>query len=87
MRWSEIPRDAKAYMIYHTLISPSLRMRMQENSLIHSPPFAEETQKPAQINTLRWIELPHKLLDELFREVFAIKASFKRSFTPVYRPE
>ncbi len=24
MRWSEIPRDAKAYMLYHTLIAPSL---------------------------------------------------------------
>jgi len=24
MRWSEIPRDAKAYMLYHTLISPGL---------------------------------------------------------------
>ncbi|AHF80653.1 MFS transporter [Thermococcus paralvinellae] len=24
MRWSEIPRDAKAYMIYHTIIAPQL---------------------------------------------------------------
>ena len=24
MRWSEIPREAKAYMLYHTLISPGL---------------------------------------------------------------
>ncbi|NJE10827.1 MFS transporter [Thermococcus sp. MAR1] len=24
MRWSEIPRDAKAYMLYHTLIAPGL---------------------------------------------------------------
>lgn len=24
MRWSEIPREAKAYMIYHTLIAPGL---------------------------------------------------------------
>ncbi|WP_456321327.1 MFS transporter [Palaeococcus sp. (in: euryarchaeotes)] len=24
MRWSEIPRDAKAYMLYHTIISPGL---------------------------------------------------------------
>ncbi len=24
MRWSEVPRDAKAYMLYHTLIAPGL---------------------------------------------------------------
>jgi len=24
MRWSEIPREAKAYMLYHTLIAPGL---------------------------------------------------------------
>ena len=24
MRWSEIPRDAKAYMLYHTIIAPGL---------------------------------------------------------------
>ena len=24
MKWSEIPRDAKAYMLYHTMIAPSL---------------------------------------------------------------
>ncbi|HHI00911.1 MAG TPA: MFS transporter, partial [Thermococcus litoralis] len=24
MKWSEIPRDAKAYMLYHTIIAPQL---------------------------------------------------------------